>query len=258
MNIKLLTTLTKKFVIDNSPTILSAIGAMGVVSTAVLTAKAAPKAAIDVSNDILENGAPKTRMESAMRTIKITWRHYAPAVVSGISAIVCIAAAQKTNLKRQAALIGAYSVSNEAFKEYRERAEDLLGKKKSGELNSEILEKKLEKNPPTKTNVIVSSGGDMLCYDTFSGRYFKSDVETIRAAVNEFNKDLIVHSYASLNDFYGKLDIPFSVVGDELGWTVDKFLEVEFDSALAENNTPCLAIRYTVDPIRSYWKNPGW
>lgn len=258
MNAKLIFNIVRKSIGDNAPTILSALGAVGVVSTGVLAAKAAPEAKKEVDLDILNNGEPKTKLESAGRKIKVTWKLYAPAVIAGSCAIICIAMAQNENLKRQAALIGAYSISTEAFKDYREKAEEALGKKKSAMVNADISEQKIKDNPPSKNTVFVTSGGDTLCYDAFSGRYFRSDVESIRAAVNEFNKDLITHSYASLNDFYGKLEIPYSVVGEEMGWTVDKLLEVEFDSVLSEENQPCLALRYTVDPTRSYWKNPTW
>lgn len=256
MDLKSIFAITKKGVIDNAPTILSALGAVGVVSTAVLAAKATPQAKENLAEDIRKNGNYTGRRNKIARHIKSTWRPYAPAALSAISSIVCIAAAQRTNLRRQAALIGAYTVSQETLREYREEAKELLGIKKSQELNAKVAEKKTKDNPPNESNTIIFGNGEAIIYDAFSGRYLKGDIELVRKAVNDFNQVLIANSYASLNTFYEFLGLEPTQMGEEFGFKDGNLLDIEFDAHLNSENRPCLMMRYEVYPTKDYWKNP--
>lgn len=256
MNIKAIFDITKKGVIDNAPTILTALGAVGVVSTAVLAAKAAPVANDCILKDREENGDYADRWDKFSRVLKVTWRPYSQTAISAISAIVCIAAAQKTNLRRQAALISAYTLSQDTLREYREEAQEIFGRKKSQELDGNVAAKKTKKDPSKESNTVIIGNGEAVIYDAFSGRYLKGDIEMVRKAVNDFNQLLIANSYASLNTFYELLGMEHTQMGEEFGFKDSALLDVEFDAHLDENNRPCLLMRYEVYPNRDYWKNP--
>ncbi|MBQ5562679.1 MAG: hypothetical protein IIT39_04770 [Clostridia bacterium] len=70
------------------------------------------------------------------------------------------------------------------------------------------------------TAIVTTGYGDTLCYETLSGRYFYSDIEKIRAAVNRANKIILEESYISLNEFYDELDLGHTGIGDSIGWGV--------------------------------------
>lgn len=256
MNLKAIFDITKKGVIDNAPTILTALGAVGVISTAVLAVKATPIANDCILKDLEENGDYEDRWDKFSRVLKVTWRPYSTTAISAIGAIVCIAAAQRTNLRRQAAVIGAYTLSQETLREYREEAQEMLGRKKSQELDGNVAAKKTKKKPYKESNTVIIGNGEAIIYDAFSGRYLKGDIEMVRKAVNDFNQALIANSYASLNTFYELLGMEQTQMGEEFGFKDSALLDIEFDAHLDENNHPCLLMRYEVYPSRDYWKNP--
>ena len=257
MNLMHILTIAKRGVIDNAPVILTTLGAVGVVSTAVLAAKASPDATDAIIDDRTENGEYTDRWDKVARVTKVSWRFYMPAVISGASAILCIVSAQKENLRRQAAMMSAYSISTEALRDYKEEVKSLLGKNNAEKVDAGVAKKKMKKtseNQGQGKQIIVAGGGDTLCYDELSGRYFKSSIEKIRCAVNDFNQTLLRDGYAGLNDFYDLLGLSYITIGTELGWTADNFLDVSYTSVLDEEGNPALAINYSTQPIRKYWK----
>ncbi|WP_254556795.1 DUF6353 family protein, partial [Salmonella enterica] len=79
---------------------------------------------------------------------------------------------------------------------------ETLGEKKEKQIREEIDKDRIKKNPVGKSEVIITGNGKTLCYDHTSGRYFESDMETIKRAVNTINKQMLDEMYVSLNDFY--------------------------------------------------------
>jgi hypothetical protein len=88
------------------------------------------------------------------------------------------------------------------------------------------------------------------------GRYFLSDMDTIKRAINDINYDISSGDmYASLNDFYSKIGLKPVDIGDDLGWNLDdRGLDVTFHSQIAENGTPCLVLIYNIAPKYGYNK----
>lgn len=88
-----------------------------------------------------------------------------------------------------------------------------------------------------------------LCYDAVSGRYFKGDIEKIKKAECELNRQMRDEMYISLNDFYYEIGLDNIKLGDELGWNIDDgYIDLSFSSQLASDGTPCLVIDYTIAP----------
>ena len=82
-----------------------------------------------------------------------------------------------------------------------------------------------------------------------SGRYFKSDIETIKKAVNELNRRMLLDMYISLSEFYDEIGLEHIALSDELGWNIDDgLMEIDFSSQLADDGTPCVVIDYHLAP----------
>ncbi len=231
---------------DNSPAILTAIGVTGTVSTAYLTGKASFKAAY-----VLESELPDATFKDHVKRV---WKFYIPAAATGIATIACIVGANNISSKRNAALIGAYSLTERAFRDYKEEVVALVGEKKEHLVQEAAAKKKMDETPVSNSEIYIFGAHEQLCFDTMSGRYFKSDMETIRKSINFVNSQIISNMYASVNDFYAWLGLPPTTFGEEAGWTVDSLLNVSFTAHLAENGTPCIAINYLTKPKRDYWK----
>jgi len=234
-----------KVISDNSPTILTVVGVTGVASTALLAVKGAYSAAERLAH---EPGDLPLKDKFAM-----TWHLYIPAAGVGAVTIICIVAGNSINTRRNAALASVYTLSETAFKEYRSKVAEQLGSHKEQKVRDDIARDRIANDPVEGKEVIVTGTGNVLCYDTLTGRYFESDMESLRKAQNDINAECINNMYASQNDFYRLVGLPQVEIGEEVGWTVENKLELEFTSILS-GGKPCMAINYHRSPIRNYHK----
>ena len=107
----------------------------------------------------------------------------------------------------------------------------------------------LEKEPVENKEVIITAKGDTLCFDIVSGRYFKSDIDKLKKAENELNRQMRNEMYISLNEFYYEIGLESIKLGDSLGWNIDDgYINLRFSSQLATDGTPCLVIDYEYGP----------
>lgn len=240
----------KRTVIKHSPELLTGIGIAGMVTTTVLAVNATPKALYLIEE---ERNRQDIEELSTIDTIKAAWKPYIPAAVTGVISIVCLIGASATNHKRNAALATAYNISQAALYEYKEKVIETLGEKKEKQIREEIDKDRIEKNPVSSKEVIITGTGSTLCYDHQSGRYFESDMETIRRAVNNINKQMLDEMYVSLNDFYYEIGLGFTKMGNELGWSNrGELIDLHFSSQIAEDGRPCLVIDFTKAPYYDY------
>ena len=67
---------------------------------------------------------------------------------------------------------------------------EMFGEKKNEAVKDAIAKDKVEKNPVVTREVIITEKGNTLCYDAVSGRYFKGDIEKIKKAECELNRQM--------------------------------------------------------------------
>ena len=232
---------------QNSTTILSGVAIAGVVATAVLTAKAALKAQKRLDEQELQGATPKEK-------ISLTWKYFIPPAFTGAATIACVVGANQIGLRRNAALAGAYAIAETAFREYKEEVVKQLGAAKERGVTDEVAKNQVNEHPIADQQVIFTGGGDVLCFDRFTGRYFHSDHERIRRCENDFNANILRGDmYGSLNDFYALLGLADTTVGDELGFNCENLLQLVFTSVLREEDgQPCLAIGFASLPRADY------
>lgn len=241
MNLSTFFTNVGKTVKQHSPEILTALGVSGVISTSYLTAKASFEA-----KDKLQM-APRNM--SVKNQAKIVWKCYIPPGISGAITIGCIIAASKTSSRRTTAAVAAYSLTERAFSEYKEKVVEQIGETKERKIRDELAQQQVTTGPPSK-EVIVLGKGNVLCCELYTHRYFRSDMETLRKAQNDINQKIIGERYVTLDDFYEIIGIAYTCVSNSLGWDSDKLLELEFTTTMSEDNEPCLAFRYNyVKPL---------
>ena len=241
--------------VKHSPEILVGIGISGMVGATALAVRATPKAV-----DLLKQKAHEENCEvedfTAIEKVKTCWKCYIPAAATSIVSAACIIGANSVNARRNAALAAAYTLSDSALREYREKVVETIGDKKEQLIRDKVAEERVKKNPISNKEVILTKKGDTLCYDVLSGRYFNSDVETIKKAVNELNMTMMNEMYVSLNEFYDDLGLDHTRLGDDLGWRMENgLIEVDFSAQVASDGRPCLVLDYNIAPIQDFWKS---
>lgn len=252
-----------KAVDQNSPTILTGLAVTGFITTIVLVVKAVPKAekalekrasAIKKAEAELEGDELKEKKtEITVEAVKEIAPAVIPPIVTGATAIACCIGSNSVNLRRQAVLSAAYNVAQSTLAEYKDKLPEIVGKGKAEKVMDAIAEDHVRKNPPSDNQIIITGDGECLCYDDYSGRYFKSNPEKIREAVNDVNAELMNYMYVSLNDFYRKIGLATIKLGDDLGWNINNGqFSVKYTSTLTDNNTPCLVLEYDTEVRTDY------
>lgn len=240
----------------HSPEILTGIGIAGMMATTFMAVKATPKAIQLIEDKKAEANEEKL---PATEVVKVTWKCYIPAAVTGIASIACLIGACSINARRNAALITAYNISKTALEEYKEKVVETIGEEKEKVVREKLAKDKVDKNLSHNSEIIATGYGNELCYDCVFGRFFRSDQNSIERAVNAINRKITssVEMCASLNDFYNALGLPSIKIGDKLGWKLDDGeIQIEYDAILTEEGTPCLAISYNVAPKYEYTGYP--
>lgn len=235
----------------HAPEFLMTLGFTSMLSSVVLAVTATPKAleSIDIAES--EKGEKLTPVEK----VKVAWKPYVPTAATFTFGTFCLVSANSTHNRRHAALAAAYKLSETAYSDYKEKVIETIGEKKEQTVREKVAKEKIEKDPVSAKEIIITGTGKTLCYDANSGRYFESDIERIRKAVNVINRTMTYDMYVSLNDFYDELDLPRTKLGDDLGWNLDNGLvEIDFSSQLSEDGRPCLVLDYNVAPRYDYSK----
>lgn len=267
----------------HSPTIATVIAVGGFCTTIIMVGKATPKAIkllddakadkadqlglieaeieqgnyseADVDNpyiygEIIQHASKNVRL-SLWEQIKVTAPVYWPAAIAGAGTIFCMIFANSVNQRRVAALAAAYQMSEATLKEYQEKVIETVGEKQEQAIRDEIAKSRMENDPVTEKHVYSTGDGDHLCYDSWSGRYFRTDINKLKAAVNDLNAVLLKEGWVSLNDLYDRLGLNGVKKGEDLGWWMEKpsdLIEVRYSSQLAKDGTPCLVFDFLVEP----------
>jgi hypothetical protein len=243
----------EKFTTDHSPQILTGIAVAGTVATAVLTGKATIKALRLTETRQRElDLSGSAHVIDFKETVANTWKCYVPPVAVGVVTISSILLVNQIGTRRAAAVAAAYAVSEKAYSEYKEKVVEKLGENKEQAVRDDIAQDRVRNNPVTENQIIVSGGGKVLCYEPYTGRYFMSDMETLKKAQNDLNYQVLNNYYASLSDFYDLIGLDRTKISDDMGWNSDKLLELSFSTVLSDDDRPCMVMDYQVVPIRGY------
>lgn len=259
----------KTSAVKHSPEILIGFGVAGFVSTTILAVKATPKAMQlleDEKNrqnyELCKNARDNNQTQCehidklpVLDVIKLTWKCYIPAAITGVVSVACVIGANSVNVKRNAALAAAYQLSTTALDEYKDKVIETLGEKKEQTIREKISKDRVEQNPVSNNTVYVTGNGESLFLEPISKRYFKSDIEQIKRIENMLNKRMLhdVFGYISLSDFYDEIGLERTDISDDIGWNLEKgMIETDFHPVMSDDGKPCLALYYLTAPKWGY------
>lgn len=227
-----------------SPEILTVVGIAGVVTSAVMMARATlkledtvVKGELRLQNlrEIADNtdaDPAEVKKERALvyflngvDLVKL----YGPSATLMIGSIVCIVSSNGISRRRNVALVAAYKTIETQFSKYRERVSEEIGEEKEKDLyyglkNEEIEDSKGKKqivktvNDPNSLSQYwrVFDEGNIY-YEPFAdrNRFFITQVQ------NHLNDKLRVFGFVFLNEAYEALGFERTRAGSVVGWTTD-------------------------------------
>lgn len=250
----------ERLAINNSPFLLTAVGVLGVVGTAVATHRAALKGRetlLAADAKLVAQTAPGEEAEvlTNKEIIVLVGTHYIPPVLIGAATITAIVMANRISTKRTAAALAAYALTEKKASEYRDKVVEKLGVKDERTLRDELIQKDINENPPKRELVIVSGDGGVLCHDQFSGRYFRCRAEVLKRAENDLNRQMIHDQYATLSDFYHMIGLDPTNGSEDLGWNFTQIFQLDISAVLVDQDTPCLSFRFDPNPVPGFDQN---
>ena len=241
---------SKRFVKRNASTILTCAGGAGVIATSIMAVKATPKALylLEVARE--EKGEDLTKFES----VQVAGPVYIPAILTGAATIACIFGANALNKRQQAALMSAYALLDNSYKEYKKKVIDLYGEQVDEKIRGEISKGRYD-----RTDITVQDD-QQLFYDEFSGRYFESTIANVIKAEYKLNKKITMWGRAYLNEFYEFLGIPTTDYGDYLGWSAssmydmyrNQWLDFRHQKVVIDDGLECTIIMFVQEPTPDF------
>jgi hemerythrin-like domain-containing protein len=231
----------------HSPEILTTVGVVGVVASAVMASKATLK--LEPVVEKIKNGKDeaKSLLEDEMFPEYDKDRHnkevarvyvkgavdlsklYGPSITLGLSSIACIIGAHGIMRKRNVALAAAYKAVETSFSEYRKRVIAEIGEEKEedvyiGRQQVEIVDENGKKKKVTKVDPNGISAYARF-FDEYSDNWSKTpeyNLLFLKAQQNYANDLLHARGHVFLNEVYDMIGIPRSQAGQVVGWVISK------------------------------------
>ena len=270
MNILKLCKPLVEFAKRHSNVILTTAASVGVVATAVAAVKCSKKHAMAIEDAEYEwsheeNEEPLPAKKKVAVTVKCYW----PAVMIGAATITCFIANGVISAKKVANLGAAYNVAvtslNECKKVYT-KAKPVIDQKlkeESGDTSDtddtkkDLSSWKKPDHTDTEIKITKTGKGDVLFKEPFTGQFFYSDPEFVRSVINEVNEVISQGGECSLNEFFDRLFIEPSLVGDDFVWEVivTGNMQIGFGSGIYMGNEPYILLDYKTLP---YYAAPAY
>ncbi len=249
MNISAIAKAAKAGIIKHGPDLLTAFGTIGLIVSGVMAVANTPTAV-----DILRRHEEELELDEDLTVKEIvtdTWKYYLPSVILGVTSVTSIIFARRIDARRMAAWAAAYQMSENALVRMKDAVKDELGENKLKKIENNADLKVMSEHPLKPEDIIDTGNGDDLFCDYYSGRYFRSNPDSVKAVYNQFIAKLLREDSMSVNDWVTSLSLPplGSEIGDEMGWTSsmykngDLWEEPIFTYGPGYLDSPCAVIR---------------
>lgn len=164
-----LVNVSKSFLKRNASTILTCLGAAGVIATSITAVRATPKAELLLKEAKEEKGENLTTLEK----IQTAGPAYIPSLLIGVSTIACIFGANVLNTRQQATLMSAYGLLETSYKEYSKKVKELYGEEADNKVKEEVTKEHYTEIPETIPE------GKQLFFDFKTLNYFESTMDEV-------------------------------------------------------------------------------
>lgn len=244
----------KSFCNENGMNILTGLGVVGVATTAVLAAKATPKALelLQEKDEYKQEayGEPLTRFEKVLAMAPA----YIPAVLTGLATVSCIVGMNRVSYTKQASLISAYTYLNSSYEEYRRKVKEVFGEEGEAKVRAE-LGREIE---------LYEKYGSLheprLFYDEISNRYFEMSMYEMKEAEYNMNRMFNFLGALKLNEVYEFFNLGPTEYGESVGWAALRdwevigysWIEATFDEITTNDGLQAFAIRFNMQPTKDY------
>ena len=273
--------------VSHSPELLLGVGIAGAIVTVVAACKATLKVnevmeehkedlekidyavehpeEIKEGKEYTEEDAKQDKIIRYKETVVEVVKAFAPVVILGTLSIGCMLKSNDILNKRNLSLAAAYTLLDQTFKEYRERAAKRFGEDVEkdlyynlGEIEYTETDENGEFKPTTKEKIIIDSGQGYAKYFTRSNPDWDDNEDFItmflRAQQTTANNMLRKKGWLTLNDVYKLLNFKETKAGMMVGWKYepnnkigDNFIQFDVVKTKMMNEDGILETVYLID-----------
>lgn len=235
---------------EHAPGILTGLGVAGMVASIVLAIAETPKAMEKIEEKKEELHVEKL---TPVETVKTTWKIYIPMASTAILSGACIIGGCHINGRRNAALAAAYTLTDQAFREYQTATTETVGEKKEQEIRDNVAQNIANRDGPLITELIDTKQGTTYFYDPILKKRFTHNIDKINRAINTLNSRLRQEMFVPINEWYAELGVDGmdGYVGENIGWDVNRDgcdIDVDLSYVNWYDGVPYVVLNYSVMP----------
>lgn len=232
----------------------------GLIATSILAGRASVKA----SEKIKALEGDQESEITPLQKVEAVAADYIPAVSVGLLTIGIMVSSHVLNIRSQAAIAGAYTLIDQSYKKYKDKVREIYGISADEKIMDDIMaENAKDVNISAQalfTNGYLTNDGDnkgeeILFYDTYGERFFKSTLVNVITAEYHLNRNFTLGAEIPLNMFYEFLGLEKTDYGDAVGWTVcdDGIYWIDFNHRkTVVNGHKCCIIEMLYEPTAEY------
>ena len=236
----------------HAPELLIGMGIGGMFTAMVSAVKASPKMYEDLEK--VKENKEMTKKERQKEEVKTVVKHQIPAIVIFAVSLLAIVSADSIHYKRNAAMAVVVQASEAAAKEYKNIVAEVAGEEKAREVER-VYEERTRAEPQRTCQsqpVNIITGDEFWIKDSFTNIIFKSNINTINAAVNECNRRMFDEMYISLSEFYEEIGITDAKINKAVGWNNNiGMIKISWDVVI-EGNKPVVVMIYSNQPREGF------
>ena len=171
-----------RFCRQNYNWILSTLAGLGLVGLTWSTIKGTIKAV-----KICEEVKP----EGKKQVLKTVWKLYIPTAGFFILTTACVVGNAHLNAKHLATMTGLYAASQADLKTLKDKALEVVGKKKADDIQKAADQEMAKKMGDVKETSIHNTGhGDLIYIEHMTGQMFRANPDYIDLVIEQFNTSL--------------------------------------------------------------------
>ena len=207
--------------------------------------------------DIQPEDIELTRTE----TIKAVAPAFIPTTLLILVTAACFIGAHTMDLRKNAILATAYTVTNEAAREFQNKAVEIAGENVVDKIKTAVAEEEGAKAAAQAVEkygevpVQLTGYGKQLCRMSWTNAYFRSNRDKIEWAFADANNELARCDYLSVNELYDRFRLEACDAGSQFGWNswiddhLDPEIKVVYDEYFEE---PCIVVGFKTVPRANY------
>lgn len=237
--------------------IFIAAGSLLGVGATVSAVTATPRAMQLIKNAEDEKGEKLTVKE----TIKVAWKPYIPALGLTLASTTCLIAADRVSVRTIAAVTAECAIKKADLDTYKKAVAKIIPPEKKEELNKQVIKEKMDKVPvPEKKEVPETVNPTVnTFFDPYGGRYFESNIETLRRKALELAEWIKREDYATVDTFFQDLmGLPVSAAETNIGWNINRIDIRDFNIKTYPFELPdgryITAVDFSQEPKEDYYR----